>query len=156
MEINEYVLYREHFLGPQRKAGKMKNEQQSENNGCLVLPLSHSNRDLSSLSLEQIAALPDVPVSGAGRKSNLSFLSLFASLNSVRFAELAVELTHRFTELKDIAGTIGLILVAEVHSGPDNAVVRIPEGMNDKQLVDWYVDNNAMISVSRFVKDSPW
>lgn len=81
----------------------MKNEQQSENNGCLVLPLSHSNRDLSSLSLEQIAALPDVPVSGAGRKSNLSFLSLFASLNSVRFAELAVELTHRFTELKDIA-----------------------------------------------------
>ncbi|HDU5153462.1 TPA: hypothetical protein RFU61_001762 [Klebsiella pneumoniae subsp. pneumoniae] len=37
----------------------MKNEQQSEYNGCLVLPLTHSNRGLDSLSLEQIAALPD-------------------------------------------------------------------------------------------------
>ncbi|CAM4392962.1 MULTISPECIES: hypothetical protein [Enterobacterales] len=134
----------------------MKNEQQSENNGCLVLPLTHSNRGLDSLSLEQIAALPDAPASGAGRKSNLSFLPFIASLNGVRFADLDVEQAHRFTALRDIAGTIGLVLVAEVHSGPDNAVVQTPEGMNDKQLVDWYVENNAMISVSRFVKDSPW
>ncbi|HAT7494887.1 MULTISPECIES: hypothetical protein [Klebsiella pneumoniae complex] len=134
----------------------MTNEHQSENNGCLVLPLSHSNRYLSTLSVEQIAALPDAPVSRAGRKSNLSFLPFIFSLNGVRFAELDVELTHRFTELRGIAGTIGLILVAEVHSGPANAVIQTPEGMNDKLLVDWYVENDAMISVSRFVKDSPW
>ncbi|HDT5898977.1 TPA: hypothetical protein QHC19_003520 [Raoultella ornithinolytica] len=96
------------------------------------------------------------PVSRAGRKSNLSFLPFIFSMNGVRFAELDVELTHRFTELRGIAGTIGLILVAEVHSGPANAVIQTPEGMNDKLLVDWYVENDAMISVSRFVKDSPW
>lgn len=127
--------------------------QHSEERSILDLPDSHSMRGDQPFSLAEIAALPDSPSFGSGRKSNLSHLPAIAALHGSRFADLDVAQAAQFTELQSIAGTVGLILAAEVHSGPENDVVQPPEGMNDTQLVGWYIANNAVISVNRFVAD---
>ncbi|MGE0973247.1 hypothetical protein ACQFN5_29070 (plasmid) [Klebsiella sp. WOUb02] len=81
-----------------------------------------------------------------------SYLPVIESLDGMRFSEIDVEWVNLFPFLKAIAYAKGVMLSAEVHSGPDNSIVQTPEGMDEKELVDWYIENNALVSVWRFRK----